>query len=295
MREPRASIWVDGKPQPWDGAHISVRDRGLALGDGLFETMRARGGVIFRLDRHLARLHRGLAVLGIPASPHVRDWLLTAVADASSGDDLAVRLMITRGVGPGGVPPPSQPHPTVVIVVGPLPTFPSSIYEHGLRAQIASGRRNERSQTMGLKMPAYADAVVALMAAHRAGTDEALFLDTEGHCSEATSSNLFVWTGDMLVTPPLSCAALPGITRAAVLEIAASLGVAAAERAFGPDVLLAADEAFLTSSLRGIAPLVEVDGSRIGDGAPGAFTRRITAAYAALVAEDCGIPTTARA
>ena len=113
--------------------------------------------------------------------------------------------------------------------------------------------------TAGLKTLAYVDAVAGLLEARRAGADEALFLDTEGHCSEATASNLFIWTGAELVTPPLSCGVLPGITREAVLELATLRGTRqSAERAFGLDELLAADEAFLTSSLRGVAPLVRV-------------------------------------
>jgi branched-chain amino acid aminotransferase len=140
----------------------------------------------------------------------------------------------------------------------------------------------------GLKTLAYTDAVLALLAAQRAGADEALFLDTEGHCSEATSSNLFIWTGTLLQTPPIGCAALPGITRAAVLELARAQGLAVAERALTPDDLYAAQEAFLTSSLRGIAPLVRVNQRAIGAGAPGETTRRIRAAYSDLVARECG-------
>jgi branched-chain amino acid aminotransferase len=160
---------------------------------------------------------------------------------------------------------------------------------------VATGRRNERAATAGLKMLAYGDSIVALVAAQRAGADEALFLDTEGHCSEATSSNLFAWTGDRLITPPVSCAVLPGITRATVIEIAESLGLAVEERPFGVDLLVGAHEAFLTSSLRGIAPLVRVDESVIGDGRPGAITRRIASAYSALIQYECSaaLPTSA--
>ena len=123
--------------------------------------------------------------------------------------------------------------------------------------------------TVGLKTLAYTEAVMALLEAQHAGADEALFLDTKGHCSEATSSNLFVWTGRTLLTPPASCGALPGITRQAVLEVATARGVPTAQRPFGLDHLLDAEEAFLTSSLRGLAPLVRVGGHTIGLGTPG--------------------------
>jgi D-alanine transaminase len=94
--------------------------------------------------------------------------------------------------------------------------------------------------------------------------------------------------GDTLVTPPVTCAALPGITRATVIELAGASGVPVVERICSPGDLLGAGEAFLTSSLRGLAPLVRVDGRAIGAGAPGDVTRRLAAAYASLVARECG-------
>jgi len=256
------------------------------LGDGLFETMRAHDGTIFKLDRHLDRLRQGLNVLAIPEPPRLREWLLTAVRAAAEAD-ASVRLTVTRGAGAAGVAPPTDTQPTVVVAVNPMPSFPAHVYDKGLHAIIASGRRNERAITAGLKILAYADAIAAWLEAQRTGRDEAVFLDTEGHCSEALSSNLFMVTGGLLITPPLSCAALPGITRATVLELAGELSLEALERPFGEGELIAADEAFLTSSLRGIAPLVNLAGTPIGDGTPGAQTRRMAAAYAACVAEHC--------
>lgn len=281
------AIWVNGERLPADARHVSARDRGLTLADGVFETMRARRGVIFRLDRHLARLERSLDLLQVPWPADLRAWVDAALADAARGD-ASIRLTVTRGPAPGGVTPPPAATPTVIVAINPFPSFAPALYASGLTAHVASGRRNERSLTCGLKTLGYTDAVVAMLEAMRAGADDALFLDTESHCSEATSSNLFAWTGTELVTPPASCGALPGITRATVMEIAAAQGLRVAERAFGLDDLFAAREAFLTSSLRGIAPLVRVDGRAIGDGAPGGRTRAVAAAYAALIDEECG-------
>jgi branched-subunit amino acid aminotransferase/4-amino-4-deoxychorismate lyase len=140
--------------------------------------------------------------------------------------------------------------------------------------------------TAGLKTLGYTDAVLALAEARRAGADEALFLDTEGHCSEATSSNLFAVVGDALVTPAVSCGALPGITRAAVMELARGLEIEVAERALSLNELLGAREAFLTSSLRELAPLVRVNDEPIGNGVPGSTTRELMRAYAALVRRE---------
>ena len=183
--------------------------------------------------------------------------------------------------------PPTEAHPTVIVALNPVPVFPAAFYEIGLKAHIASGRRNERAMTSGLKTLAYTDAVAALLEAQQAGADEALFLDTDGHCSEASSSNLFVWRRGTLLTPPVSCGALPGITRASVLEIASRLGIPNAERIVGPDELVTADEVFLTSSLRRLVPVVQIGSQRIGAGVPGPLTRRLTDAYTALVEHEC--------
>ena len=279
-------VWINGERQADDGPHVSARDRGLTLADGVFETMRARGGTIFRLNRHLARLERSLTVLEIPAPRELHEWVGDAATAAA--DEASIRLTVTRGPGPAGVAPPAAPQPTVVISVGPMPAFPASTYAEGLSAHVASGRRNEYAMTAGLKTLAYIDAVAGVLEARRAGADEALFLDTEGHCCEASASNLFIATGTELVTPPLSCGVLPGITREAVLELARAEGVAAAERKIGLHEVRAAKEAFLTSALRGIAPLVRIGGKPIGRGTPGELTRRLTAAYLALIDRECG-------
>lgn len=280
------AVWVNGERHDPEGAHLSGRDRGLTLADGVFETMRLSNGRIFRLDRHLSRLTHALLALRIAAPPALRTWVLRA-ADQSNLADGCVRLTVTRGVGPAGLTPVLDSTPTVLVVTGPMPAYPAGTYASGLSAHVVSGRRNERAMTAGLKTLAYTDAIAGLLEAQRAGADEALFLDTEDHLSEATASNLFVWNGRTLVTPPLSCAALPGVTRAAVLELAYGLRLEVFDAEMGMDVLRSASEAFLTSSLRGIAPLVRVDGRPIGDGVPGPITTRIAQAYAALVEREC--------
>jgi branched-chain amino acid aminotransferase len=280
-------VWVDGRRQPFEGPHVSARDRGFTLADGVFETMKARNGKVFRIEQHLTRLAGALRTLSIPAPAELREWVDAALHAAPAGD-AGVRLTVTRGVAAGGVAAPAEPTPTVVVTVAPPPAFGPGIYESGLTARIASGRRNEFSATAGLKTLAYTDSVLALIDAQKAGADEVLFLDTSGHCSEASASNLFAVIAGRLVTPPTSCAALPGITRAAVLELSASLGVAADERPFDLAELEAASEAFLSSSLRGLAPLVRIDGKAVGAGTPGPVSSRMMAAYAALVARECG-------
>jgi branched-chain amino acid aminotransferase len=282
-------ISIDGQIVDPAIPHLSALDRGFTLADGLFETMRAYGGVIFRLDEHLARLERGASALRLFVPPQLRAMVLNTLRAAVDQGlrDTSVRLTVSRGPGAPGVAPPPDAHPTVVVAVHPLPPFPASLYGDGLSISTASGRRNEHAVTAGLKTLSYTDAMVALAEARAGGNDDALFLDTEGHVSEATSSNVFLVLGDTLVTPATRCGVLPGITRATVLELAGDRGVPTEERIIHPDELDDADEAFLTSSVREIVPVVRVDGRLIGDGAPGEITRAIMAAYAERVWAEC--------
>jgi len=287
VTDARTIVWVDGERLPSEGAHISARDRGFTLADGVFETMKARNGNVFRLEPHLTRIEGALRALTIPVPPELRDWVDAAVR-AAHVPDASIRLTVSRGVAAGGVGAPADPVPTVVVTVAAPPSFGAAIYESGLHAHVASGRRNEHSMTAGLKTLAYTDAVAAMIEATRAGADEVLFLDTAGHCSEASASNFFAVIDGQLTTPPTACAALPGITRAAVIELTAGMGLALDDRPLDLAKLKFATEAFLTSSLRGIAPLVRLDGIAIGTGKPGKVTRQMMTAYADLVARECG-------
>jgi branched-chain amino acid aminotransferase len=291
LRDAAPLVWINGRRVSKEGPHLSALDRGFTLADGVFETMRMYEGRAFRLDAHVRRLRDATSVLGIPLRTDIGDLVSGSVAEAvaTGRHDASVRVTVSRGAGPPGVAPPSSPEPTIVVTVSALPAFPAGIYTDGLTLHVASGRRNERAMTAGLKTIAYTDAVIALGEARAAGADDALFLDTEGHVSEGTSSNVFIATegSDILVTPPPSCGALPGITRAAVMELAPILGIAADVRPIRHDELLASPEVFLTSSLRAIAPVVRVDGRSLGDGRPGPLTRRVMEAYSALVEREC--------
>jgi branched-chain amino acid aminotransferase len=279
-------VRVNGVPHTAGSAQISVSDRGVTLADGLFETMRARNGAVFRLGQHLARLQAGLVALDFPVPEELERAIREAVGAAGAGE-ASIRLTVTRGIGPAGLAPPSDVRPTVIIAVVPMPEFPAALHRDGLRAHVASGRRNQHSMTVGLKTVAFTDSVAALLEARRLGADEAVMLDTDGHCSEATASNLFVLVDGTLATPPVSCGALPGITRAVMFELAATLGLRAQERVIELEELAGASEVFLTSSVRGIAPLVRLGDRAIGSGRPGEITRKLIDAYAALVLREC--------
>ena len=286
-------IWVNGHRVSADVPHLSALDRGFTLADGVFETMRVYDGHAFRLGAHLRRLTSATSALGIPIPADIGDLVTRAMLEAGASGlrEASVRLTVSRGVGSPGLAPPTAPEPTVVVHVAPPPAFSPDLYANGISVHTAAGRRNERAKTAGLKTIAFTESVVALAEARAAGADDAIFLDTEDHVSEGTASNVFLADAggaNVLVTPPLSCGALPGITRAAVIELATELGCIVEERPIEYEELLASREIFLTSSLRAIAPAVRVDGRSIGNGKPGPLTRRAMEAYAALVSRECG-------
>src|SRR6266498_2452494 len=119
---PLPLVFVNGERTPFDAMSISPRDRGFTLADGLFETMRARRGGVFRLDQHLTRLSDGLRAMAIPEPAELRPWVQEAVRQAGHAD-LSIRLTVTRGPGPGGLAPPPQVQPTVVVSVNAMPAF----------------------------------------------------------------------------------------------------------------------------------------------------------------------------
>jgi branched-chain amino acid aminotransferase len=279
---------VNGHVMPAPAAALSALDRGFTLADGVFETMRASSGAIFRLEQHLERLARGARALGI-ALPPVREMVVGALAAARAAGwhEGSVRCTVSRGIGAPGLTPSSDAEPTVVVALHPPPDVPPEVYNAGLSACIVGGRKNEHAMTAGLKTLAYTESILALLEARRAGADDAIFLDTAGHLSEATASNLFLVRGGALLTPPVSCGALAGVTRGVVFELAREMELPGEERVLEPGELFSADEAFLTSSLRALAPLVRVDGRAVGRGAPGPHTRRLMAAYTELVGREC--------
>lgn len=269
-------VQINGRLVPADEARVSVFDRGFLFGDGLFETMRAYGGRVFRLREHLDRLERSAARIGLRLPGGLADAVGETLA-ANGIAEAAVRLTVSRGPGQG-LAPPERPAPTVVVSVRPAPTVPVAT-----RAGVATGRVNEHSPTAGLKRLGYLDAILELTAARVRGYDDVVFRDTAGHAAEGAFSNLFVLASGVLRTPPCSCGILPGITRAAVMELAGDFGQVLVEEPLDPAALASAEEAFLTSSVREIVSLVELDGRAIGRGEPGPFTSRLRDAYAGLV------------
>jgi branched-chain amino acid aminotransferase len=256
-------VWLNGRITDAAQAQIPVSDRGLLLGDGLFETMAVSGGQVFDLDAHLERLASGLALLKFAGSVDLVK-LRAAIADYAAAGGMAqavLRLTATRGAGPRGLLPPASPEPTLLMALSPMPPLNAA----PLSLHVATvTRRNEFSPLSRIKALPYLDNVLALQEAREHGADEALLLNTQGRIACASATNVFVLRGDRLETPPISDGALPGIMRARVLALAPKLGLAPVEMPLSAGGLAGADEVFLTNSIRRITPVRECDGKPIG-------------------------------
>jgi branched-chain amino acid aminotransferase len=294
-----ARVWVDGRIVPVDEPHLLVTDRGFQLGDGLFETLRARRGVLIEWDEHRVRLREGAEALTIrlPADDvlaHGIRSLLDVEHLSGPGDDrlapgdASVRITVSRGpLERRGTLPPGweRTDPTIVIQVWGHTPAPARLVQDGIRAISSAVRRDPGSPLAGLKATSRADHVYAKLEAERARADDALFLTLDGRIAESTSANVFAVHGAELLTPTLGSAILPGTTRTWLLRDPGvrALGLTASEVDLTPDQLVAADEAFLCASVTGVVPLVELDGRPIGDGRPGPLTSRLRDAREAWI------------
>ncbi len=234
-------------------------DRGLLLGDGLFETLLAVDGALQDVEAHLERMERGCAVLGLdpPARAEALAALQGAIEAAGCGTGRAVaRLTLTAGSG-RGLDRPSGARPRLFAMAGPSPAPPASV-----RLATVEVRRNETSPVSRLKTLSYLDNILARAQARAAGADEALMLNTRGELACAAAANLFWITDGRLFTPALACGVLDGIMRGRLIAAARSMGVEVAEVAEGPDVLATADAVLITSSLIGAVPAESLDGRR---------------------------------
>jgi branched-subunit amino acid aminotransferase/4-amino-4-deoxychorismate lyase len=280
-----AVVYLNGSLIPQSQARISPLDYGFLYGYGLFETMRAYSGHVFRLEKHLARLERSARALNIDLYSATK--LEAAVYNtlrANHLSDARIRLTVSPGEEEPSPNVPAKGEPTVFITARSYDPPSEQIYLRGLTATVSTVRRSPRSPGSGLKSLSALDILVARQRAAFDGVDHAILLNDDGLVAEGGSSNVFCVKGGTLYTPAERCGVLPGITRDVVLrELAPSLAIAAEEVDMALADLVEADEAFLTNSMFEIMPLTNVADWVIGSGHPGALTLRLMKAYKALV------------
>ena len=271
-------------------ASISVYDHGFLYGDGVFETFRAYGGVIFQLNHHLSRLKQSAALIHLRLpfpSSKLRDILYRTLS-ANRLKEATLRLSISRGVGEPGLDPDLCDDPTIVVIPRAFKGYPESLYQQGLKATVVSTRRlSPESLDPQIKSTNFLNNILAKIEAKKAGADEGLMLNTEGCLTEGTVSNLFFVKKGRLYTPSLKTGLLNGITRQVVLELAHSVGLKVEEGLFFPEDLVRADECFLTNTSMEVMPVTRVGKRRIGHGKPGPVTIKLRKAFRVLVFEEC--------
>lgn len=259
--------------QPFD-----LTDRGLLLGDGIFDTALVLGGRIFRGEAHLERLFDASRQLGIDADEgaihHAAEML------SARGGDGVLRMTVTRGPGPRGLRPHSPQRPTLLASFASLP---ENAFLAPLTLTTAAIRRNESSPASRLKTLNYLDAVLATGAAAAAGFDEALFLNCAGRVACAAAGNIFAVRDHEIVTPPVTDGVLPGIIRSFILEECGGR-----ERSLDIVDLLAADAVFVTSSLKLIAPVTRI-GETTLESSGNCVVKQLQQGLWAAIGAECGV------
>jgi len=278
-------IWIDGAVWPATEARVPVLDRGFLYGDSVFEVTRTAGRRPIFFAQHLQRLAQSADLLAMRLPPP--DLLLAACREvvARVADEAYLRIIVTRGSGAMDLDPASSDEPRLVVVARPLRLPDAALYQTGVALVSVTPADCGVRMLPAAKSSNYLPSVMALGIAKKRGAYEALLCDGEHAVTEGASSNFFIVRSGEIWTPPLSLGLLSGITRAAVLRLAADLGLTCREARFTVAEAEAADEAFLTSSVRGLLPVTRLNDRPIESGQVGEHTQRLLAAYAACLAK----------
>ncbi|MCE1247310.1 MAG: branched-chain-amino-acid transaminase [Firmicutes bacterium] len=274
-----AVVYIDGVfYDKKEDAKISVWDHGLLYGDGLFEGIRVYNGKIFRFDEHMKRLYDSAKTLAIDI-PHSYEELKQLTIDTvrrNGKPDTYIRLVVTRGPGDLGLDPRKCKHSTVIIIVDDIALFPPEPYEVGMKVIIASTRKNHMAAlNSNVKSLNYLNNILAKIEAVHAGVPEAVMINIHGYITEGTADNVFVVKDGIIKTPPPHVGILVGITRNAVIDVAAEMGNPVQEALMTSHDLYVSDEIFLTGTGAELIPVVNVDGRTIANGKPGPVYRQL--------------------
>ena len=279
-------VWVDGALVDPQAPTVRALDHGVTVGDGAFETAKIDRGVVFAATRHLRRLDRTLAGLGLPPADHdaIAAGIEAVLAAGRPIEFGRLRYTVTGGMGPLGSDRSDAPA-TYIVLAAEQPHPPASA-----GVALVPWTRNERSAVAGLKTTSYAENVVALRRAQELGAIEALVTNTAGLLCEGTGSNVFLIEGERVVTPDLASGCLAGITRELVIEWGREAGFDVVEEPIEVDRLLSADEVFITSSTKDVLPVDTVLDARTDEVttrtvAPGPVTAELAGTFARFAAE----------
>lgn len=275
-------VFLNDKLVPEEEAKISVYDHGFLYGDGIFDTMRAYDGRVFRLEQHLERLRENACslALSLPWSNEELAAAINATGKANNLPDAYIRLSISRGPGPIGIDPRLCPRPTLVVMAKELPQGREDVYTQGITAITLNTRRNPvQCLDPGIKSLNFLNNILAKLELINAGIGEGIMLNCESKVAEGTVSNIFWCSQGALYTPSREVGILLGITRQTVLEIAGEAGLEVHQGAYALEELYRAEEIFFTNSSGELIPVTRVDDRVIGSGKPGPVTGRLHKLY----------------
>ncbi len=283
-------VYLNGGFVDEDEAVVPVGDRGFLYGDGLFETMRAYGGRVFRIAEHLKRLQGSAGVFRIPLREPEDELeeIVHELLDMNDLTDAYVRITLTRGIHGGNLWLDTGESITLLINTREYHGYPEELYARGMKLMVGDAIRHSRSIIGRHKTLNYLENLLARDAARTTGFDEAVFLDEKGYVTECATANIFFVRGGEVCTPSAELNLLPGITRAVVMELARWSGRKVLERKWPLKEFERADEVFLTNSLMEVMPVCELAGTQIGSGDPGEVTKELAAEYRRAVKEECG-------
>jgi branched-chain amino acid aminotransferase len=287
----RGAVYVNGTLTAANDAVVPVYDHGFVYGEGVYETLRTYNGVPFLYDRHAMRLRKSAGYLALDV-PFDDGWLLARVEDtvkaaasaereaAAAGTEWYIRILLTRGVGELTYDIKATPSPSLVIIVKPLDEPPERIAREGINISLVGVLRNHpRSVNPIIKSNNLLNNALAMQEAYKRGSEEGLMCNYRGELSECAQSNVFLVRGGVALTPVSNAGLLEGITRAFLFDVGRDAGVEVRGETLYPKDLETADEAFITSTTRGVSPVVRIDDRVVGSGVPGPITLKLLAAY----------------
>ena len=248
---------INGVP----GDLVSIHDRGLQYGDGVFRTLRILDGRVLHWPRHYHKLQQDCTALKLPC-PEAALLLDDLQRLAAKQPDATTKIIITRGSGERGYAPPRNPVPARILSLAPPPSYPSDFYTQGISLHVCDLRLGHQPRLAGIKHLNRLENVLATTEWNGTGAAEGLLLDIAGNVIEGTRCNLFMVLGGELLTPDLSNCGVAGIQRERVMEWAAANGVPCRVDQFGLAALLEADEVFLVNSIIGLWPVRELQGRK---------------------------------
>lgn len=270
-------------------ASVPILDHGFLYGDSVYEVVRTAQGRPFMLEEHLDRMRRSAAMIyfEMPWSDgEIRARLLELRA-ALPSPECYFRIVATRGPGPISLLPDGCTEPGLYVIGTELQPYPARLYREGCRVAVVHRLRNDpRALDPRAKTGNYLNNMLGLVEAKRQGSDDALFLNGEGHLTEATTANAWIAEKGRVFTPPIGEGLLQGITRGWLLEALPANGIPVAEARIGLDRLLRADEVFLSGTVKGIMPVTLIDGTPVGGGKPGPVARRCMELYEEALARN---------